>query len=572
MTKRLITLSASLLFLCRVAAAQEKPSPATKPQPEARTVVVVPADSLPKASGREGTTSGSQNLPKFELQQFVITGAVSLDLPSAEKVEVDEQPRAPELTNPLDTPRDRSTFEFLTEQKELFVPEEKAIGSGRLQASVGTYLSSKFGLWLSNSSVDKYLFGDMQYGTSRAYIPYANKSEGHFGVTGGMMLNGPSEWYDRGMLKGDLGYGSKTYRFYGSPTPSVTRTTSRFELSAGYNSSKEYASEYSAEVGMSVAGISDSSSSVTETRFNVGGGYGFLLGSVPFDGRVGLSLVSTTGSGEGTLPFLNAALKTRRIWLGNLFVQGGGEFFVTQGMLGQKLTRIYPQGEIGYRFLETTVASIGYQGRVQFNSLTGLLQTHPYIASTSTIRQSDVPIDLLAIVETGWSESLRTRVSARYQSIHDYPLFTESGRKGFWTTVYFGTTNISSIQADLFAKFAANSYFRLSLAANSSKNSVTNWKVPYIPDVQFDAGASVEVYQRLRILPTVSVVDRRIPDLYITDRMKAYLVIGLRAEYSVLRSVELFADFQNLTDTHYDEWNGYCATPFVASAGMSIHW
>ena len=323
---------------------------------------------------------------------------------------------------------------------------------------------------------------------------------------------------------------------------------------------------------MSVAGLNDSSSSVTETRFDVAGGYGFLLGSVPIDGRVGLSLVSTTGSGEGTLPFLDASLGTHRIWLGSLFVQGGGEFFVTQGMLGQKLTRIYPQAEIGYRFLATTMASIGYYGRVQFNSLTGILQTNPYVASTSTIRQSDVPIDLLAVVETEWSESLRTRVSARYQSIHDYPLFTEGGGKGFWTTVYLGTTNLSTIQADLFAKFAANSYFRLSLVANSTKNSVTGWKIPYFPDVQFDAGASVEIVRRLRILPTLSVMDRRIPDLYVTDRMKAFLVIGLRAEYSVLRPVELFVDFQNLTDSHYDEWNGYRATPFVASVGLSIHW
>ncbi len=572
MIKRLLRLGASLLFLWFVAVAQEKPSPTAKPQPEGRIVVVAPPSSLPKASDQDSTVRSPHGLPKFELQQFVITGAASIDLPDVEKVEASEPMRALELMNPLDAPRDRSTVEFLSEQKEMFVQEAKAVKSGRVQGSVGTYLSSKFGLWLSSRDAGNYLFGDLQYGTSRAYVPFANRSEGHLSVTGGMTLKGPSEWYDRGMLKGDLDYGSKTYRFYGSLTPSVTRTTSRFDISAEYSSPKEFGTDYSGQVGMSVAGIKDSSTSATESRFNVGAEYDFLLGSVPIDGRVGLSLVSTTGSGEGTLPFLDAGLKTHRIWFGNFFVQGAGQFFVTQGMLGQKFARIYPQAEIGYRFLETTIASVAYQGRVQFNSLTGLLQVHPYIAVTSTIRQSDIPIDLLAVVETGWSESSRTRVSARYQSIRDYPLFTEGVGKGFWTTAYFGTTNLSTIQADLFAKFAANGYFILSLAANSSKNSVTGRKIPYVPDVQLDAGVSLEIAPRLRILPTLTAVGYRMPDLYATEALKAYLVFGLRGEYSALRWLDVFVDVQNLTDSNYDGWNGYRATPFVASAGMSVRW
>jgi len=362
MIKRQLALGALLLFLCSIAVAQEKPSPTAKPQPDARTVVVAPADSLPKALGQDSTTRSPRALPKFELQQFVITGAASIELPDVEKVEPDEPMRAPELANPLNEPRDRSTVEFLSEQKEMFVLEAKAVKSGRLQGSIGTYLSSRFGLWLSRSDVDNHIFGDLQYGMSRAFVPFANSSEGHLSVTGGMTFNGPSKWYDRGMLKGDLAYESKTYRFYGSLTPSVTRTTSRFGISAEYSSPKEFSSEYNGAAGMSVAGISDSSSSVTETRFDVGVGYDFLFGSVPIDGRVGLSLVSTTGSGEGTLPFLEAGLKTHKIWFGDLFFQGAGQLSVTEGMGGQKLARIYPQVEIGFRFLEITIASVAYRG------------------------------------------------------------------------------------------------------------------------------------------------------------------------------------------------------------------
>jgi hypothetical protein len=568
MRRTIPVMSALLMLSCFGAEAQDKPSPVVTPQP----VVAIPPDSSLKAARRDSAARSSQSLPQFELERFVITGAASIDLPDVDKIVIDEPMGAPELMNPLKAPRDRSTFDFLAGPKESSAQNIRSMTNVLFQASVGTFLTSNIGLWVSLKDADNFVSGDVQYGSSRAYVPFANRSEGHLGVMGGMTFHGPSEWYDGGMLKGSLGYGSKTYRFFGSATPSVTRTVSDFSIGADYNSSKEFLSQYDGHAGFSVAGVSDSSASVTETRFDIGAGYSFVLGSVPIDSRVGLSLLSSNGSGEGTLPLFEGGLKTHRIWLGNLFLQGAGQFFVTQGMLGQKLARLYPQLEIGYRFLETTVFSVGYLGRVQFNSLGGLLQLHPYLAARSTIRQTDVPIDIFAALETGWSEYLRTRLSARYQSMRDYPLFTEGGRKGFWTTAYFGTTELSTFQADLFAKFTANSYFTLSLAANSSKNSVTNWKVPYVPDVQLDASVSYEPVQRLTIMPTVRVVDRRVPDLYATTRMKAYVVFGLRGGYSLLQSLDVFVDFQNLTNSNYEAWNGYRSTPFVLSAGLSIRW
>jgi outer membrane receptor protein involved in Fe transport len=151
-------------------------------------------------------------------------------------------------------------------------------------------------------------------------------------------------------------------------------------------------------------------------------------------------------------------------------------------------------------------------------------------------------------------------------------LFTEGGQKGFWTTAYSGTTNLTTVEADLFAKFATNGYFTLSLEANSSKNSITDGKIPYVPDVQLRAGLSFEVLRGLRLLPTLSVTDHRIPDLLATHKMNSYLLLGLRGEYSALRGLDVFIDFQNLTDTVYEEWNGYRATPFVVSAGISCRW
>jgi outer membrane receptor protein involved in Fe transport len=101
---------------------------------------------------------------------------------------------------------------------------------------------------------------------------------------------------------------------------------------------------------------------------------------------------------------------------------------------------------------------------------------------------------------------------------------------------------------------------------------VSAWKIPYVPDVQLDAVFSLEVLPRLTLLPTFRIVDRRVSDLYATERLKAFVVVGLKTQYSLLRSLDLFVDFQNLTNSTYDSWKGYRATPFVASAGMSVLW
>ena len=141
-----------------------------------------------------------------------------------------------------------------------------------------------------------------------------------------------------------------------------------------------------------------------------------------------------------------------------------------------------------------------------------------------------------------------------------------------WTTVYVGTTNLFSMEAELFAKFAANSYFTLSLEANTSKNTGTKWSIPYIPDFRLNAGLSFEALRGLRVLPVLSIVDRRVPDLYATEKMKAHVVLGLRSEYNALKAFDVFIDVQNLTNMTYDEWNGYRAAPFVASVGISYRW
>jgi outer membrane receptor protein involved in Fe transport len=85
-------------------------------------------------------------------------------------------------------------------------------------------------------------------------------------------------------------------------------------------------------------------------------------------------------------------------------------------------------------------------------------------------------------------------------------------------------------------------------------------------------GALLEILRGLSIHPTLAYVGLRVPDLYEPTKLKEHLVLGIRGEYAAFRSLDVFLDIQNLTNTRYDEWNGYRALPFVMTAGIGFRW
>ena len=584
MTKLSIRTVLLVFFLMACGVAQEKPTPPGKSNPDRRALGVTAPDTLFKSAPRDSTARSTQALPKFDLPEYVITGVASIDLPDVEKQDSDEPLHVAELANPLNALRDRMTDEFVSGEKEGVPIAFGSASSGRIGASSGRYFNSKFGLWVSRLDPDYFFFGDAHYEVSRAYIPFTNRSGGNINVTGGMTLYEPSERYGGGKLRGDLGYGSEAYRFYGSSSPGLTRTVSRFRLGGSLDSPRELLFNYGARAGLLVTSIGDSASSVSETQFHLSGESNLLVGSFPLDGSIDLALASIAGTGAGALPYLEASLMTPKHWFGGFFVQGSVHLYVTQGMLSQKLARVYPHVSVGIKVMGNSVASASYLGKVQFNTLSALVDSHPYLSAVSTIRQSDLPLDLILALETDWSEVWRTRFSARFQTVREYPLFTEGGggvspaplgalgSKGIWVTGYLGTTSIASYEANVFAKFDANSYFILSFEINSSKNSKTQWEVPYLPDFRMSAGFSLQVLRGLQVFPSVVYVGRRVPDLYVASKLKEHAQVGLRIEYSALKALGVSLDFQNAANSIYEEWSGYRAAPLVIKAGIGYCW
>jgi hypothetical protein len=561
------------VLLCGLTA-QEKPTAPAKPEPGTRRPEVARprVEARSQQSGGEGRQAAE--LPKIDLPEFVITGTATIDLPRTEKVQPDSHmgDTPLPLADPLAAERDRGTVEFAAGGKL----DVQAVGPvaqyGKILASIGTHFTPVVSFWIGQRRPEYFYLGDAHYESSKGYAPYTNRSEGAVEAKGGVLIHAPSPWLDQATGTGTAGYGSQTYRFFGSSTPSLTRTISRFALGGELSSSTESPLPYDLGLRFSSDVVADSSADVTDLRFDLTAETSIPLWSTSVLGRIQFTASSLTGSSSASLPFLEVTIGSRRLSWNRFFAQVSASAYLAKGMLDQNLTKVYPNATVGYQFPASTVLSVSYAGGVRYNALADFIRAHPYLSGASLIRHSDVPVDVSGVLETDWDEVWRTRLSARYQSVRDYPLYTEGGMGGIWSTVYQGTSSLMNYQADLFANFDSNSYFALTAAWNVTKNSTTQLKIPYIPEFQITGMYTRTILPGLSVSPWLSFVGRRAADLSGGARLPSYLLTGLKADYSGLGSLHLFVDVQNVTDKKYEEWRGYRAAPFLISVGTSYHW
>ncbi|MBI3788951.1 MAG: hypothetical protein HY276_11945, partial [Ignavibacteriales bacterium] len=497
-----------------VAVAQEKPTP-EKPQPEPKRTEVSAPTSDVKQPSAIGKNQNAQALPKIDLPEFVITGVVSIDLPSVEKEAAEERIENTELDlHSIVGVRDRNTVEFLVDEKEGFGNLANAMFSGRILASMGNYFTPKLGLWISRTNPEYQYIGDVQYHLTRGYAPYTNSSGGSIGAKGSMVLHTQSSLLDNARLNGNAGYGMGTYRFYGSPTPSLTRTTSSIVAGAGLSGSSTSPVDYDLEFGFKNFVVTDSSTNATQNRFDMGIESHFPAGSAAIFGRVQFSTVSLSQVQSNSLSYFEMSVGNSPIWWGNFFLQASASLYATQGMQNQQLTRVYPQVSVGFQLLKQTTLLASYRGGVNFTTLDAQIEQSPYLSANAVLMHPDIPVDVTGAVETNWTEYFRTRFSYRHQEIEGDNLLTDVASPGIWNFFYGGRTTIATFQTDMFAQMYPNSYFTATLAVNSTKNSVTQDRVPYKSDLELSAAYSYAFPFGLRIEPRANFVDRRNVDVF----------------------------------------------------------
>ena len=569
---RYIAIVVVALVCCSLAQVKEKVPAKPQPQEQRLEIPISPADSKPP--GQRTETQRSSGLPKIDLPEFVITGIASIDLPGVEKEPPDENdvwlPRIPHDT--AGAARDRNTIEVAVQEKRSALQVHSPVSNGKIEASLGTHFTPRVGFWLGQLQQDYWYRADLQYRSTKGFALNTNRSGGRFAAEGGMPLQSTSSWLDRATVGGHLDYGSETYRFFGSSDPSLTRTVAQFSLGGSLTSSSGSPLDYTAALAFKSLSVSDSSAKTTENRFDLALESRFSIASAALVGRVQIATASLSGSSSGSLPFVEVSVSSQRIWWHDFFADLSAHFYHAKSNLDQRLSKVYPHIGLGYVLLGNSTLSLTYRGEVEFGTLSSFLKSCQYLSVSSLLRNADVRADIAGALETDWNEVWRTRFSARYRSVRDYALLSELVPPGIWSMVYSGSTTLTTYAVDVFAKFNSNDYFGVTAALNSTECSVTEDKIPYVPDLEITGVLAQSIVPGWSVSPWMRFVDRRRVDVFGGKSIPAYLLLGLRTEYGVLQRINIFVDVQNLTDRRFEVWRGYRADPFMISAGASYRW
>ena len=572
--RRVAHITVLLLVMGTSVLPQEKEREPAKPLPQEKRLDIPVSPAEEKSTARQAEGQRVSQLPKIDLPEFVITGIASIDLPEAQKVASDENAdRFPVFfADPVSVPRDRNTIHLAAREKLTVHILPAALSNGFVTASLGTYFTSNVGLALGELNPSYSYLAQGRYHSSRGYVPYANRSGGQLTVQGGLPVRSSSSWFEGARLGGKAGFGSETYRFFGSNTPSLTRTATSLSLEGSLMSRASRTFDYHADLRYSGLFLSDSSAQTRENHISLQAESRLRIAGLPLLARANLATASISGSTSGSPTYVGVGIGISRIWWGDFFTELSAHFYTARGMLGQKLARIYPRVMAGYVLLGNSVATVTYRAGVEEGTLSSLVNSNPYLSASALVQHTDVRVDVTGALETDWNDVWRSRISARYRSMGDFPLWAEGRQKGIWTTVYAGMTEITTYALDLFAKFERNGYFAASAAINSTRNTVTEQKIPYVADFEITGRYSREILRALTVTPWMQFVDRRRVDLLAGNKLPMYVVLGLRGEYRLLESLSLAVDVQNASDRRYEVWRGYQAEPFMVSAGASYRW
>lgn len=546
-----------LLAAIGIARSQEKTG-TEKKEPDARRV------ELP--------TEQNPTLPKIELPEFVITGIAQLNVPDVQKNGVEEVSPPANLSFYSTTvgTRERETVELENRQKEFLMMQQSPVLNGLLRASLGNYFTPRVNVWLGTLTPEYDYQGEAGYHRTKGYAANTDRSGGSAGVKGGITFMAGA--LQGGRLGGDAAWATENYRFFGSATPTARRTHTTARFGASISSSSTSPLYWNAILGYRYDTVDDNGVGTQQHRASAQGVLDVPLGPVALRGSFSYRNASLSGTLTESISLFDVGLGTSRYWLQKFFVQGAARLFVAKGMLNQSLARVYPDVSLGYLLENTHLISLTYSGALEFFDLSTALSRYPYLAAGSVYRHSDQARRAIAAVESDWSPSFRTKLAAAYEDVYDYPLYSDPLTAGIGWLAYGGKTRILSFRAEGFAKFTPNDYVGTKLVLRSTKNSVTQLAVPYLPAIEFVGTYTHAFPFGLNTSVLATYQGQRETDFVTSRKLAGYFLIDLGADYELFSSLKLFLNLHNITNKRYELWKGYQAPPLLISAGASYRW
>ncbi|MFH0990455.1 MAG: TonB-dependent receptor [bacterium] len=566
-------IACALLLLPLILMSQQKDTTKIgKPIPDVRRFEVTPPNPDLQFLNAQREKQ-STDLPKIDLPEFVITGTAMMELPEVQKLDVDELGAFQLTVAPAKIGlRDRTTLEFVREQKLGYSPPIHSPFFGRVLVSGATHFTPEIDFSFGQSSPEGYFLSHANYYSTKGYVPSSNRSKGAVDLSGGTTLESPSSWLNQNMLHATFGLSSETYQFFGSTSPSLARSVTAISLGTSLTSSPAEAWSYQYAMDYSNLTMKDSSQKTTENRVDL-----LLVSSVPgsfipLTGKVRFNGVTYSGGNSGSLPYLDIELSTKRLWWKNLFMQASGHLYLAKGMMDQKVSRVYPHLYLGARIIEGFTLSTSYRGIISFSSFHDYLQVQPYLGSSSLLLFSDISTEISGGIEGHLGSWLDVKFDTRYQSIRNQPILSNPGNQGVWSFSYGGKTTWITYSTDIIAKLSPNVYFALAIDANETKNSILDHPLPYVANVLASTRLVYGFENGLSISPQFDYIGKRSIDTFTDRSLPGYLLTGIAVQYAFHRSWNAMIDFQNLFDNKFDEWQGYRGTPFMMRIGVEFKW
>ncbi|MGH2569292.1 MAG: hypothetical protein ACRDGA_13220, partial [Bacteroidota bacterium] len=199
------------------------------------------------------------------------------------------------------------------------------------------------------------------------------------------------------------------------------------------------------------------------------------------------------------------------------------------------------------------------------------VRANPYLSAGSAFWHSDVKSRITFAIESDWSSAVKTQLSARHERVDMYALPADPFGTGIWQFAYAGTTFLK-FQAEGFAKLTPNDYVSATAAVNSTKNSISQGAVPYLPEFELGGSYSRAFPFGVALRSRLSYHHQRETDILLSQKLPGFFLLGVRADYELWSSLRVFLDLHNITDKKYEFWKGYQASPFMLTAGVSVRW
>lgn len=536
--------------------AQEKPEPPAR-QP------ALPAD----------TTGQAGQLPKIDLPEFVITGNEAIELTDFNKTAIEDHAYSDVSSHRGPGERETPGVTLGGSTKARTVPAVPTGGfGGKLTGGYGSFRTPFAEGWIGKSSGEYDILLKGGFKSSDGHVSHADFTRGHFELSGGFSVVDDARLLAGNRLQGAIGYQGNSYRLYGHDNPTRKRTVNRIMVDAATSGDAGDLFTYTSGISIRSGSIKDS---IRTAQTYVGLDFSadrsvddlILKGTVAFWGS-SYSAPSATGS-----PYhFQFGVSARYRMAPQLDVLGGATVYALRSSDAENKGVIYPMIGVSWYAVPWMTLFARFEPYVERNSLSSIAGQVPYVVNDVVIHHPRHFNKTSVGAEFDWNRSVTSRVSVGYEQVLRYPIAVESAAGGLWNVEYFGRTRILSFEGELFARITDRDDLGASVTVRSSRNSVTQAAIPYLPSVSLSTLYQHRFPFDLTVGASLQLIGERYTDLSAMSTLDPVTVLDLKGEFMIIRPLSVALMFNNILDRKQTLWDGYSGIGRNIAVSLSYTW